>query len=199
MNNNSALRENGTAGTKAGTRKTAIRRDRTDGTSSIDVPSRVPTAQDKNFFDDEKAALATLDRTAFEMEQTWGVDTLRLYVGEELRQKFDQQLERLNEAIGSGDQERVGKAASAMTRAWRALDAAARREGHRPRAEVVFIGDHPRHGKICIYQTGASIGQLPNDVPRFHIDEIIKFIPELLFSCEAALPRQPGRTRHGAR
>jgi hypothetical protein len=136
-----------------------------------------PVRPDPDPFASGKSNLELLDRVAFEMEQSWGVDVLRLHVKAELRDKFDKMLEMLNDAIASDDQDRIDKCAGGMTRAWRALDAAARESGIKPARESVWVGKTNDGELVCVYTSAASIGELPRDVPRFHIDELVKFIP----------------------
>ena len=69
------------------------------------------------------------DLVASEMERKWGCDRLRLMVPKELREKFDRQRYKLNQAIWHGDLEAVKTEAQRMVKAWRALDKAATEDG----------------------------------------------------------------------
>jgi hypothetical protein len=68
---------------------------------------------------------AGVDEVARQMEDRWGVGRLPLLVGDEMREKFNRQLRRFDEAIVSNDVERVRQTGAATTRAWQALDQAA--------------------------------------------------------------------------
>ena len=85
------------------------------------------------------SCLEDLDRIAIEMELVWS-GNLQNHVAAELKAKFEAQQEKLNDAIASDDDELIAKRASAMSRAWRALDAAARADGIKPADEALWIG-----------------------------------------------------------
>ena len=78
------------------------------------------------------------DLVASEMERRWGCDRLRLMVPKELRQKFDRQRYKLNQAIWHGDLEAVKTEAQRMVKAWRALDKAATEDGRNQAAPEVW-------------------------------------------------------------
>jgi hypothetical protein len=72
-----------------------------------------------------RAHLDGVDALAIAMEAKWGADRLRLLVDAGLREKFDRQRYRLNEAIRDGTLVDIQTECARMTTAWRALDAAA--------------------------------------------------------------------------
>ena len=74
--------------------------------------------------------LDDLDMIAVKMEEKWGRDRLRLLVDRELREKFDRQRYKVNNAIWHGDLQDVLREADRMMKAWRALDRAAEAAGH---------------------------------------------------------------------
>jgi len=129
-------------------------------------------------------ALERLDRVALEMENTWGADVLPLLVPPDLSEKFAAQKQRLDEMIDGDDSAALAATCEAMIRAWMALDGAARAAGHRPREEAVWVGHHPSYGFCCVYSGNASIAHLPQDMPRFHIDELLKFLPEVVWKAK---------------
>lgn len=150
----------------------------TDRTIYLSCPVRSPSE-----------VLRRLDQVAFEIENAWGnVERLLAVQEPEWRSKFEAQLSRLNDAIDANDAETIMKAAPGMERAWRKLDALAREKGHRPPGETVWLRQHPHHGKCVIYSSDASIADLPQDIPRFHIDEVVKFIPAALFDVKKHFP-----------
>ena len=85
-----------------------------------------------------KAVLDGLDETATRYEEVWGVDRLRLLVGDDMRERFDRGLKLLNEAILEGRTRDVEKYAQMMRRGWDALDAEARSLNAAPLASVVW-------------------------------------------------------------
>jgi hypothetical protein len=76
-----------------------------------------------------RAYLDEADQTAAQMEAKWGADRLRLLVSPELREKFDRQRYKLNQAIWHGELEAVRQESMRMVKAWLALDKAAEAAG----------------------------------------------------------------------
>lgn len=76
-----------------------------------------------------RAALDEPDALAAAMETKWGCGRLRLLVGTELREKFDRQRLKFNQAIWHGDLVELQREAGRMATAWRALDRAAEAAG----------------------------------------------------------------------
>jgi len=116
----------------------------------------------------------------------WKIVEIGNVYGEKKEQ--EEWAEFMNDAIDADDAETIIKAAHGMERAWRKLDALARERGHRPPGETIWLRHHPHHGKCVIYCSDASIADLPQDVPHFHIDEVVKFIPAALFDVKKNFP-----------
>lgn len=74
-----------------------------------------------------RAAIDEADAAAIQAERFWGVGRLRLLVSAELRERFDRQRYRFNQAVWHGDLEDVKRESQRMCAAWRVLDAAARK------------------------------------------------------------------------
>lgn len=124
-----------------------------------------------------KEAIRKLDAVAKEMEIAWD-DKLLSHVQHEWSEKFDKQLSFLNAAIEADDHEAMLRCANAMRRAWYKIDAVAREEGVRPAREAVWVVPHPRGSMIAVYSGSASVADIPRDMPRFHIDELVRLVPE---------------------
>lgn len=124
-----------------------------------------------------------LDVVAREMEATWGTGRLMGLVDDVLRQKFFKQMARLNDAIERNSVSDVATHAEAMARGWRALDAAARGVGQKPKPHggieirltdgrllaIVPDGDKPvpnyrTDGTQVVTLTEAEIGLLVSDL-----------------------------------
>tara|TARA_R110000824_G_scaffold66183_8_gene171875 strand:+ start:683 stop:1150 length:468 start_codon:yes stop_codon:yes gene_type:complete len=133
-------------------------------------------------------SLEQLDLVASQSELEWGVGMLRLAVGEELRGRFDAQAVKLNAAIEDDDAARIEKHSVAMIRAWRALEGEARTIGIRPPNQSVWVGRHPTAGKVCIYTDSAALSHLPEGVPRFHVEELVKMIPDAVMRIKGNWP-----------
>lgn len=126
-------------------------------------------------------AIHALDVVAFEMEKTWGENMLD-HVSKEWRDKFEYQRKRLNDLIDANDdEEAISTAAQSMMRGWRKIDALIRETGVRPAMESVWIVQHPKGGDMAVYNSHSSIGNVPQDMPRFHISEIAGLIPESVY------------------
>lgn len=89
-----------------------------------------------------------LDQVALSMERKWGVGRLRLLVSDFLRAKFDEQKDRLNDALRSCDERFVSIQVEGMRRAWTALDRAAHEAGASPLAPQVWECVLPSTGEI---------------------------------------------------
>jgi hypothetical protein len=88
-----------------------------------------------------QAMVDGLGQLALAMERKWGVDRLRLLVSDLLRAKFDEQKDRLDQALATNNEAFVRAQVEGMRRAWTALDRA-----HATRARC-----HSRHrcGNAC--------------------------------------------------
>jgi hypothetical protein len=121
------------------------------------------------------------------MELVWG-GNLQNHVAPELKAKFEAQQQKLDDAIASGDDETISKRVSAMARAWRALDAAARADGIKPADEAMWIGKRRDGQLVCIYTSAVSFGELPDHMPRFYIDEVVNMIPSAALKAKDLWP-----------
>ena len=95
-----------------------------------------------------QAMVDGLDQVAIAMERKWGVGRLRLLVSDFLRAKFDEQKDRLDAAIQSGEERYVAAQVDGMRRAWSALDRAAHDAGHQPLAPEVWECVLPSTGEV---------------------------------------------------
>jgi hypothetical protein len=95
-----------------------------------------------------QAMIDGLDQVAFAVERKWGVGRLRLLVSDFLRAKFDEQKDRLDAAVRSGEERFVSAQVEGMRRAWQALDRAAHEAGASPLAPKVWECVLPSTGEI---------------------------------------------------
>lgn len=79
-----------------------------------------------------RAYIDGADETAAQMEAKWGADRLRRLVGPELREKFDRQRYKFNQAIWHGELDDVRREAGRMVKAWEVLDREAASAGKTP-------------------------------------------------------------------
>lgn len=99
--------------------------------------------------------LDDMDMVAVAMEEKWGRDRLRLLVDRELREKFDRQRYKVNNAIWHGNLQDVKIEAERMVKAWRALDRAAEAAGAHLLAPEVWE---------CVTPDGTVVALVKNDV-----------------------------------
>jgi hypothetical protein len=73
-----------------------------------------------------------LDAVAVRYEKIWGVDRLPRLVGDELYQKWQRQMEKLDTALLQNDEALVMELAAGCAKGWQVMDAEARANGHQP-------------------------------------------------------------------
>jgi hypothetical protein len=125
-----------------------------------------------------------VDLIAVEMERKWGADRLRLLVGAELREKFDRQRYKFNQAIWHGTLEEVRQEGARMVKAWQVLDRAATEAGKAQAAPDVW--EFPlRDGSVVAlvrdWRDAAAMKQqaVGRHVKVYTLDEIANLIENL--------------------
>jgi hypothetical protein len=103
-----------------------------------------------------RAAIDEVDVTASEMEAKWGADRLRLLVTPELREKFDRQRYKLNQAIWHGDLEAVRRESIRTITAWRTLDGVASSASKQALAPDIWEIPLPDGSVAALAQDGAA-------------------------------------------
>ncbi len=78
-----------------------------------------------------RSALVELDKVVSDYEARWGIDRLPELVDDNLRGRFEEQLDRLNRAITQDVGSEVKTEAEIMARAYAALEKAALSAGHK--------------------------------------------------------------------
>lgn len=105
----------------------------------------------------QKSVIDGVDFIATQMERKWGIGRLRLIVDEQLRIKFDAQLEKFNAAIEADQADLISVQAEGMKRAWQALDKAADANGQKPLSAEVWEVTLPGSGRIvAVVRTSAE-------------------------------------------
>ncbi len=124
-----------------------------------------------------QAMVEGLDQVAVAMERKWGVGRLRLIVSDFLRAKFDEQKDRLDAAIQSGEERYVAAQVEGMTRAWSALDRAAHDAGEKPLAPEVWECVLPSTGEVVsLVRTAAEAHHVARECRVFTVDEVAMLI-----------------------
>lgn len=134
-----------------------------------------------------------LDQVAVAMERKWGVGRLRLLVSDLLRAKFDEQKDRLDQAVESNQEAVVRIHAEGMRRAWEALDRSAREAGEVPLAPQVWECVLPESGEIVsLVRTEAEAHHVAREGRVFTVAEIATLIAGLGDGVLEAKKRFPG-------
>ena len=122
-----------------------------------------------------QSALVELDKVASDMERRWGVDRLRELVSPELRERFDETLDRLNAAVGLSDVGGVEKHAAAMGRGWLALEKAAKAAGARELDGKHWEAALPDGRVLCVTETRENAYKVSQDRPGC----VVLSVPEI--------------------
>lgn len=147
-----------------------------------------------------QAVVDGLDQVALAMERKWGVGRLRLLVSDFLRAKFDEQKDRLDLAIQSGDERFITAQAQGMTRAWSALDRAAHDAGERPLAPQVWECVLPSTGEVVsLVRTAAEAHHVARECRVFTTDEVAVLIEAVGDGVLDIKQKFPGATVTGIR
>ncbi|CAB4146924.1 hypothetical protein UFOVP1020_52 [uncultured Caudovirales phage] len=140
-----------------------------------------------------QAMVDGLDQVAVAMERKWGVGRLRLLVSDLLRAKFDEQKDRLDQAVESNQEAVVRIHAEGMRRAWEALDRSAREAGETPLAPEVWECVLPDSGEIVsLVRTEAEAHHVAREGRVFTVAEIATLIVGLGDGVLEAKKRFPG-------
>jgi hypothetical protein len=142
-----------------------------------------------------QAMVDGLDQVALAMERKWGVDRLRLLVSDELRAKFDEQKDRLDQVLATGNEAFVRAQVEGMRRAWEALDQAAREAGETPLAPHVWECVLPDTGEVVsLVRTEAEAHHVARAGRVFTVAEVAILIAALGNGVLEAKKEFPGVT-----
>lgn len=126
-------------------------------------------------------ALHRYDDVVSEVEGRWGVDRLVWLVGGDLRDRFEQQMDRLNAAIDKCDPS-IEHEVEVTLRGVAALEAAAIAAGAKPLSGEYIEGRMPDGRVIAITATGYEAGKVKRDnreMVVYSVDEIGRIIEGL--------------------
>jgi hypothetical protein len=147
-----------------------------------------------------RAMVDGLDQLALDMERKWGVDRLRLLVSDFLRARFDEQKDRLDAALRSGEERYVAAQVEGMRRAWAALDRAAQDAGASPLAPQVWECVLPSTGEIIsLVRSGDEAHDVAREGRVFTTAEIALLIEALGEGVLSVKQKFPGATVTGIR
>jgi len=124
----------------------------------------------------------------FEMDQKWGVDRLRLLVSVELREKFDRQRYKFNQALWYGEMHDVVTEAGRMVAACNFLDKAAVANGAVAASGEYWEGATDAGVVVRIWRgAGAPVYDVddPRTIVTYTLDEVVALLGSTLkFSME---------------
>jgi hypothetical protein len=126
-------------------------------------------------------ALHRYDDVVSEVEGRWGVDRLVWLVGGDLRDRFEQQMDKLNAAIDKCDPS-IEHEVEVTLRGVAALEAAAIAAGAKPLTGDYVEGRMPDGKVIAITATGYEAGKVKRDnrdMVVYSVDEIGRIIEGL--------------------
>ena len=144
-------------------------------------PSKVYYAPTQGAMRRMQDALHKYDDVVSEVEGRWGVDRLVWLVGGNLRDRFEQQMDRLNAAIDKCDPS-IEHEVEVTLRGVAALEAAAIAAGAKPLTGDYIEGRMPDGRVIAITVTGYEAGKVKRDnreMVVYSVDEIGRIIEGL--------------------
>lgn len=149
-----------------------------------------------------RAHIDAADHLAWEMDRKWGVGRLRLLVEPELRERFDRQRLKFNEALKTGTVPEVEREAGRMVNGWRALDGAAEAAGAAVASSAHwFEGALPDGSILAIVEPGSHVqpeAWKDRQVQVWTVEELVRVVaafPEIA-KCKEIWP---GATVEAAR
>jgi hypothetical protein len=147
-----------------------------------------------------QAMVDGLDQVAISMERKWGVGRLRLLVSDYLRARFDEQKDRLDAALQSGEERYIAAQVEGMKRAWQFLDQSATEAGAMPLSPEVWECVLPSTGEVVsLVRTEAEALHIARECRVFTMAEIATLIEGLGDSVLAVKKHFPGATLSGVR
>ena len=141
-----------------------------------------------------QAALDDVDILAREFELKWGAGRLRLLVGADLRDKFDRQRYRLQQATEHGDLEAVRVESRRMQAAWRALDRAATVDGASTLPPDIWEGTTESGAVVAIVRRSEDAHRVAvagRALAVYTLDEVIRLLGRYPALC-SAMAQFPG-------
>lgn len=114
-------------------------------------------------YDRIQNALVEHDRVVADYESRWGVDRLPELVSQELRAKFWQQRDKLNNAIEQNDGKDTQHQVQVMCRAYAALEKAALEAGHKELSGEYWEMPMPDGRVLGVTRTMAEAGKVARD------------------------------------
>ena len=138
-------------------------------------------ARDPNSLNSRKvqSAITELDKIVTDYENRWGIDRLPSLVDEKLRERFEQQLDRLNKAIDMDVGSEVKVEAETMARAYAQLEKVAKANGHQELTGEFWEAAMPDGRVLAITRTfdeQHKVARENRDVLVYCVEEVANII-----------------------
>lgn len=126
-----------------------------------------------------RSALLEHDKVVSGYESRWGIDRLPDLVGQELRERFELQCDRLNKAIRECNADEVEKLVPVSCRAYAALERAAIEAGAKELTGEAFEAAIPSGGVLCITRSDYEAVKVAKERPDavvWSVEEVARVI-----------------------
>lgn len=160
-----------------------------------------PSAWDKT-----QSAVLEYDKAATAYEERWGRDRLADLASPALRERFYQQVYRMNEAISAVDWREVEHQCAVTLRGYAALEAAALEAGHKPIEGRFWDAAMPDGRVLCVCPDHHEAGKVARqrageNVLVYSVEEIANLLAtsEAAEAVNAVKAAWPGATFTGSR
>jgi hypothetical protein len=168
--------------------------------------SRVTQYASPSSYDKVQSAVLEYDKAATIYEERWGRDRLADLANPALRERFYQQIYRMNQAISAVDHREVAHQVSVTLRGYAALEAAALEAGHKPLEGRFWDAPMPDGRVLCVCPDHHEAGKVARqrkgeDVLVYSVEEVANILAtngaaEAVNAVKAAFP---GATATGSR
>ena len=124
-------------------------------------------SRDPNSLNSQKvrSAIIELDKIVSDMEARWGIDRLPELIDEQLRERFNLQLDRLNKAIDMDVGVEVKTEAEAMARAYQHIEKVAIANGHKELTGEFWQAPMPDGRVVAITQNFEEQNKVSKQYP----------------------------------
>jgi hypothetical protein len=168
--------------------------------------SRVTQYASASLWDKVQSAVLEYDKAATIYEERWGRDRLADLSGPELRERFYQQIHRMNQAISAVDHREVAHQVSVTLRGYAALEAAALEAGHKPLEGRFWDAPMPDGRVLCVCPDHHEAGKVAQqrkgeNVLVYSVEEIANILAtnEAAKAVDIVKAAFPGATVTGSR
>ena len=143
--------------------------------------SRVTQYASASLWDKVQSAVLEYDKAATAYEERWGRDRLADLAGPELRERFYQQIYRMNQAISAVDWREVKHQCAVTLRGYAALEAAALEAGHKPLQGRFWDAPMADGRVLCVCPNHHEAGKVARqrkgeDVLVYSVEEIANIL-----------------------